>query len=94
MSKENIGSRIELADGHTMPQEGLGVYRMTDEAELIQSVKSAYDDGYRLFDTAQMYGNEGAVGQAIKELNVAGMISSSPQRLLKKIRAMIKQSLQ
>ncbi|QOJ84048.1 aldo/keto reductase [Lentilactobacillus parabuchneri] len=71
MSKENIGSRIELADGHTMPQEGLGVYRMTDEAELIQSVKSAYDDGYRLFDTAQMYGNEAAVGQAIKELNVA-----------------------
>lgn len=71
MSKENIGSRIKLADGHTMPQEGLGVYRMTDEDELIKSVKSAYDDGYRLFDTAQMYGNEAAVGKAIKDLDVA-----------------------
>ncbi len=70
MSKENISSRIKLADGHTMPQEGLGVYRMTDEDELIKSVKSAYSDGYRLFDTAQMYGNEAAVGKAIKELDV------------------------
>ncbi|KRK88790.1 aldo/keto reductase [Lentilactobacillus sunkii] len=70
MSKENIGSRIELADGNKMPQEGLGVYRMTDEDELIKSVKSAYSDGYRLFDTAQMYGNEAAVGKAIKDLDV------------------------
>ncbi|EEI25532.1 aldo/keto reductase [Lentilactobacillus hilgardii] len=70
MSKQNIGSRIELADGNKMPVHGLGVYRMTDEDQLINSVKSAYSDGYRLFDTAQMYGNEAAVGKAIKDLNV------------------------
>lgn len=70
MSKQNIGSRIELADGNKMPVQGLGVYRMTDEDQLINSVKSAYSDGYRLFDTAQMYGNEAAVGKAIKDLNV------------------------
>ncbi|KAL3947805.1 aldo/keto reductase [Lentilactobacillus hilgardii] len=70
MSKQNIGSRIELADGNKMPVHGLDVYRMTDEDQLINSVKSAYSDGYRLFDTAQMYGNEAAVGKAIKDLNV------------------------
>ncbi len=43
---------------------------MTKPDELIKSVKSAYEDGYRLFDTAQMYGNEAAVGEAIKDLNV------------------------
>ncbi|EHL98509.1 putative glyoxal reductase [Lentilactobacillus parafarraginis F0439] len=70
MSKQTIGSRIELADGNKMPIEGLGVYKMTKPDELIKSVKSAYEDGYRLFDTAQMYGNEAAVGEAIKDLNV------------------------
>ncbi|MFD1124989.1 aldo/keto reductase [Lentilactobacillus raoultii] len=70
MTTKRIDSRVKLADGNQMPIQGLGVYKMTDEAQLIQSVKSAYDDGYRLFDTAQMYGNEAAVGKAIKELNV------------------------
>lgn len=70
MTTQRIDSRVKLADGNQMPIQGLGVYKMTDEAQLIQSVKSAYDDGYRLFDTAQMYGNEAAVGKAIKELNV------------------------
>lgn len=71
MTTRRIDSRVKLADGNQMPIQGLGVYKMTDEAQLIQSVKSAYDDGYRLFDTAQMYGNEAAVGKAIKELNVS-----------------------
>ncbi len=70
MTKQTIGSTVKLADGNTMPVQGLGVYHMTDENELIQSVKTAYDAGYRLFDTAQMYQNEAAVGQAIKELGV------------------------
>lgn len=71
MDTKKIDARVKLADGHTMPNQGLGVYKMTEERELIDSVKAAYDAGYRLFDTAQMYGNEAAVGKAIKELNVA-----------------------
>ncbi|GHP13551.1 oxidoreductase [Lentilactobacillus fungorum] len=71
MDTQRIDSSVKLADGHTMPNQGLGVYKMTEERELIDSVKVAYDAGYRLFDTAQMYGNEAAVGKAIKELNVS-----------------------
>lgn len=70
MTKQNIGSKVKLADGNEMPVQGLGVYRMTDENQVINSVKSAYHDGYRLFDTAQMYKNEAAVGKAVKDLNV------------------------
>ncbi len=70
MTKQNIGSKVKLADGNEMPVQGLGVYRMTDETQLINSVKAAYGDGYRLFDTAQMYKNEAAVGKAVKDLNV------------------------
>ncbi len=70
MAKHTIGTTVKLADGNEMPIEGLGVYKMTKEDELINSVKVAYDAGYRLFDTAQMYGNEAAVGKAIKDLNV------------------------
>ncbi|AQW21318.1 glyoxal reductase [Lentilactobacillus curieae] len=68
MSNFNIGTRVKLADGNEMPIQGLGVYKMTDEQQLINSVKTAYNTGYRLFDTAQMYKNEAAVGQALKEL--------------------------
>ncbi|KRL22744.1 aldo/keto reductase [Lentilactobacillus kisonensis] len=70
MDTQKIDSSLKFADGHTMPNQGLGVYKMTEERELIDSVKVAYDAGYRLFDTAQMYGNEAAVGKAIKELSV------------------------
>lgn len=35
-----------------------------------QAVKAAYENGYRLFDTAQMYGNEAALGTALKENDI------------------------
>ncbi|WP_283680344.1 aldo/keto reductase [Lentilactobacillus sp. Marseille-Q4993] len=69
MTDLNINSRIQLADGNSMPIEGLGVYKMTDEQQLVDSVHAAYNAGYRLFDTAQMYKNEAAVGKAIKQLD-------------------------
>lgn len=53
-----------------MPQQGFGVYKLTDPTVFTQTIQSAYDDGYRLFDTAQMYGNEANLGKAIKSLNI------------------------
>ena len=58
-----------LADGNQMPSHGFGVYKITDDRELINAVTHALDAGYRLFDTAQMYENEAALGKALKELN-------------------------
>ncbi|MCH4057335.1 MAG: aldo/keto reductase [Lactobacillaceae bacterium] len=54
-----------------MPMEGFGVYQVTDLAVAENSVKTALDLGYRLLDTAQFYGNETAVGQAISASPVA-----------------------
>ena len=59
---------LTLADGQKMPQEGFGMYKITDQATITSAMKYAYDAGYRLFDTAQLYKNEAEVGTALKEL--------------------------
>lgn len=61
---------LTLADGNQMPQEGLGLYKVTSQAEIDNAIRSAYADGYRLFDTAQLYGNEEQVGNAFKKLGI------------------------
>lgn len=55
-----------LNNGISMPQQGLGVFQIPDAAECRQSVLSALETGYRLIDTAACYGNERAVGEAVK----------------------------
>jgi 2,5-diketo-D-gluconate reductase B len=53
-----------------IPAFGLGTYRLQGQV-VIDSVKNSLDLGYRLIDTAQIYDNEAAVGQAIAESGVA-----------------------
>ena len=53
-----------------MPILGFGVFQVTDLAECERSVLDAISSGYRLIDTAQSYGNEEAVGRAIKNSSV------------------------
>jgi 2,5-diketo-D-gluconate reductase A len=56
---------IQLNDGHTIPQLGFGVFQI-DPAETARAVAEALDFGYRHIDTAEMYGNEKEVGEAIR----------------------------
>lgn len=56
---------IALNDDNTMPALGLGVAELSEE-ETERAVLAALEIGYRLIDTAAVYGNEGAVGRAIK----------------------------
>jgi 2,5-diketo-D-gluconate reductase A len=56
---------IELVDGHSIPQLGFGVFQI-DPAETAQAVTEALEVGYRHIDTAEMYGNERGVGEAIR----------------------------
>jgi 2,5-diketo-D-gluconate reductase A len=60
----------KLNNGRTMPQEGFGVFQITDFAECKQAVLDALDAGYRLIDTAQVYCNERAVGAALQATTV------------------------
>ena len=59
-----------LADGHQMPMLGLGVWQVPDGAETVNAVRWALDLGYRHIDTAQAYGNEESVGQALRDSGV------------------------
>ena len=52
-----------------IPAFGLGTFRLKDDV-VIASVKTALELGYRAVDTAQIYDNEAAVGQAIAETGV------------------------
>lgn len=61
---------VILNNGVKMPILGLGVFQVTDLAECEQSVLTAIETGYRLIDTATVYGNEVAVGNAIKKCGV------------------------
>jgi 2,5-diketo-D-gluconate reductase A len=60
---------VKLNTGKEMPLLGFGVFQMTDE-ETEASVLLAIKAGYRLIDTATSYGNEEAVGRAIKKSGV------------------------
>ncbi len=61
----------ELYNGVKMPMLGYGVFQIPDYEEAKKSVLTALQAGYRLIDTAQAYGNEKAVGDAIKESGIA-----------------------
>lgn len=61
---------VTLNNGVKMPQEGFGVFQVTDLEQCKQAVKDALNLGYRLLDTASSYQNEEAVGAAIKESGV------------------------
>jgi len=62
--------RIVLNNGVEMPILGFGVFQIQDLTECERSVRDAIDVGYRLIDTAASYGNEEAVGNAIRASDV------------------------
>lgn len=63
-----------LNTGRKIPMMGFGVFRVPDAAECKQAVLDAIDAGYRLFDTAAVYGNEKAMGEALKEAMASGKV--------------------
>lgn len=61
---------VKLLNGVEMPILGFGVYQIPDLEECERVVLEAIEVGYRSIDTAQVYGNEEAVGNAIKKSGV------------------------
>ena len=60
---------IRLNDGNTIPQLGLGVFKV-DADDTARVVGEALELGYRHIDTAQMYGNEAGVGAAVRSSGI------------------------
>jgi len=62
----NLSSRVRLNDGTRMPWFGLGVWSIPPR-KTAGAVVQALGMGYRLIDTAKLYGNEREVGVAVRE---------------------------
>lgn len=60
---------VTLNNGIRMPHLGLGVFTLPED-QTITAVQAALDCGYRLIDTAAMYQNESAVGEAIRSSGI------------------------
>jgi diketogulonate reductase-like aldo/keto reductase len=64
------GEAVTLTSGAAMPLVGFGTWRLTGRATY-DAVRAAFDTGYRLIDTATMYGNEKQIGAAIRDSGLA-----------------------
>jgi len=62
--------KFKLNNGIEIPAIGLGVFRIEDAKLAQQTVETALEAGYRHIDTAMIYGNEEAVGKAIKNSGI------------------------
>lgn len=63
-------AHLTLNTGNTIPQLGLGVFKIDDEAECERVVLDALELGYRHIDTAMIYRNEAAVGRALAQSGI------------------------
>jgi aldehyde reductase len=61
-----MSTHVELSNGIKMPVMGLGTWLSKPE-EVEDAVRNAIDVGYRLIDTAAVYGNEAEIGKVLKE---------------------------
>ncbi len=66
----NINSTLKLNNGIDIPIIGLGTWALTGK-NVYNSVLYSLEVGYRLIDTAAMYGNERKIGEAVKDTDVS-----------------------
>ncbi len=64
---------VQLHNGLQMPMEGFGVFQVRDKSECENAVYEAIKTGYRLIDTAAVYTNEDAVGNAVRRAIADGL---------------------
>ncbi|MBQ4513203.1 MAG: aldo/keto reductase [Anaerolineaceae bacterium] len=65
---------VLLNSGYEMPVLGIGCFALSDQ-QAENSVYWALRDGYRLIDTARIYGNESGVGRAIRRAIEEGFVT-------------------
>jgi diketogulonate reductase-like aldo/keto reductase len=68
---------VKLSNGVVMPLVGLGTWQAKDSDELYLALKAAIDVGYRYFDTAGLYGNEGEIGKFFEKIFKEGKLKRS-----------------
>lgn len=66
----NINTMVSLNDGTEIPLFGFGMFRLDHGGVAENAMLIAIKHGYRLFDTAQFYGNEADVGRAVNKCGI------------------------
>lgn len=66
----NFSTKVRLNNGVEMPILGLGTWQINSGKETEEAVRCALKTGYRLIDTAQIYGNEESVGKALHKSGI------------------------
>ena len=69
-NKYNTDKTIVLNNGLEIPCIGLGTYQIRKKSEIENVIKIGYNTGYKLIDTAVVYGNEKLIGDALKKLKI------------------------
>jgi methylglyoxal/glyoxal reductase len=67
----NCIESLILNNGVSIPWLGIGLWKVYEEEEVVNTIKSAVQFGYRSIDTAANYKNEESVGKAIKKVDVS-----------------------
>ncbi|WP_373558001.1 aldo/keto reductase [Paenibacillus sp. XY044] len=65
-----MNQAVEAANGVKIPQLGFGVYKIQKGVVFEKTIAAAIRTGYRHFDTAKIYGNEGELGQEVQKSGV------------------------
>lgn len=82
--------KLNLNNGVEMPSVGLGTWDLRGN-ECVDTVIAAISLGYRLIDTAHMYGNEREIGRALAQSSVPRSDCSLPPKPIKEATAIKKQ---
>lgn len=83
-NEQHLAPTVMLNNGFTMPVLGLGTYSLHNET-CFNSVYTALKNGYRLIDTAYMYGNEEEVGRAVRQAISDGICKREDVTVITKI---------
>ncbi|MCY9591007.1 aldo/keto reductase [Paenibacillus chitinolyticus] len=65
-----MNQTVEAANGVNIPRLGFGLYKIKSGEDFERAVEEAIRTGYRHFDTAKIYGNEGALGRVIPKSGI------------------------
>jgi diketogulonate reductase-like aldo/keto reductase len=66
----SFSDAVEVSDGVNMPRLGLGTYKSQQGTDVEGEVRYGLSIGYRLIDTAALYGNEQSIGRVIRESGI------------------------
>lgn len=88
----NEVKQLLLADGQSMPQEGFGLYKITDQSTITSAIKYAYNAGYRLLIPRNYIKTKQRSGTLYRSLAYPVRNFSLPQKYRNLIKGLSKQS--